>query len=167
MEVTFTKTGDRRYRVSVEGPKVGSYMEPALGYHALLPHDMAHFIVENELGIDGGVFGQLAAGGTGGSFTPNHPDPRKRRRIARRGQLRAKSNRKDGNLAERVIWLALQAWQNKVSEFPAIDGFKAGDIKRVCQKFEAASSVWSKLAIGESMTLVWRRRATRSGRSRR
>jgi hypothetical protein len=38
-------------------------MDPAPGYDPRLPHDMAHFVVENELGITGGVFGQLAQGG--------------------------------------------------------------------------------------------------------
>jgi hypothetical protein len=167
MEVTFTKTGDRRYRVSVEGTKVGSYMDPAPGYHALLPHDMAHFIVENELGIDGGVFGQLAAGGTAGSFVPAYPDERKRRRLARRGQRRARSNRKDAALSERVIFLAWQVWQKQVAEVPALERFAPRDIRRVCEEFEAASAIWSKLAIGESMTLKWRARGTRSGHSRR
>src|SRR6266403_263993 len=63
MNVIFTRTGERRYRVAVEGPGVvSSWMEPAPGFDARLPHDMAHFVVENELGITGGVFGQLAAG---------------------------------------------------------------------------------------------------------
>ena len=45
MEVRFTKTAERRYRVSVEGPDVvSSYMDPAPGYDARLPHDMAHFM---------------------------------------------------------------------------------------------------------------------------
>jgi hypothetical protein len=57
-------------------------MDPAPGYDAKLPHDMAHFIVENELGISGGVFGQLASGGTAGTFIPIDVD--KQRRIRRR-----------------------------------------------------------------------------------
>jgi hypothetical protein len=69
MKVTFTRTAERRYRVSVEGP-VPSWMEPAPGYDARLPHDMAHFVVENELGISGGVFGQLATGGHARTFHP-------------------------------------------------------------------------------------------------
>ena len=32
----------------------------------------------------------------------------------------------------------------------------AKDIARVVREFEAASAVWSKLGVGESMTLVWR-----------
>ena len=151
MEVKFTRTGERRYRVSVEGPGVvSSYMDPAPGYHERLPHDMAHFIVENELGINGGVFGQIAAGG---SFTPT--DLTKRRKIARRRERLAHENKDDALLSERIIYIAFALWQNKVSEPPSIEGFRPDDIRRVCHAFDEASAVWSKLGIGESMTLVW------------
>ncbi len=64
MKVTFTRTGERRYKVSVEGKGVvTSFMEPAAGYDERLPHDLAHFVVERYLGLKGAVFGRLAAGG--------------------------------------------------------------------------------------------------------
>ena len=81
MKVVFTRTGERRYSVKVERPgKLSVSMDPAPGYHDRLPHDAAHFIVEDELNIAGGVFGQLAAGGTGNTF---HTDDR--REISERG----------------------------------------------------------------------------------
>jgi hypothetical protein len=84
MRVTFTRTAERRYRVSVEGSGlVSSWMEPAPGYDSCLPHDMAHFVVENELGITGGVFGQLAIGGDSSTFHTS--DNRVRRKLAKRG----------------------------------------------------------------------------------
>ena len=68
MRVTFTRTGERRYKVSVEGKGlVPSELDPAPGYDPLLPHDMAHFVVENSLGLMG-VFGQLAEGGNAHTF---------------------------------------------------------------------------------------------------
>ena len=166
MEVKFTRTGQRRYRVSIEGPDVmSSYMDPAPGYDARLPHDMAHFIVENELGIKGGVFGQLAAGGHAGTFVPT--DNNKRRKIIRRGERMAKANQKDAVLSEQLVAIAFGLWQNKDSQIPSVAGITREDIMRVCREFEAASAVWSKLGIGESMTLVWRARNSRPGRARR
>jgi hypothetical protein len=164
MEVTFTRTGQRRYRVSVEGPDVvSSYMDPAPGYDARLPHDMAHFIVENELGIKGGVFGQLAAGGA--FIIPT--DNTKRRKIARRRERIAHANHKDALLSEHMIAVTSYLWQKKTSEAPSIAGFRADAIKRVCSEFDAASAVWSKLHIGESMTLVWHGGSGRTGRRSR
>lgn len=154
MEVKFTRTAPHRYRVSVEGKYVvPSYMEPAPGYDARMPHDMAHFIVENELGIKGGVFGQLAAGGTAGTFIPIDVD--KQRKLRRRGKRIATKNHKDAALSERLVFTASQVWQKK-AEVSSFEGFAAKDMARVVREFEAASAVWSKLGIGESMTLVWR-----------
>ena len=64
MEVTFRRTGERRYAVVAEPeghPAVT--MDPAPGFDPRLPHDLVHYAVEREHGIELGVFGQLAAGG--------------------------------------------------------------------------------------------------------
>lgn len=165
MKVTFTRTGKRRYRVSVEGPGlVSSWMEPAPGYDERLPHDMAHFVVENELGISGGVFGQLAAGGHAGTFTATAESRKKK--VVKRGNRLAAANRRDANLSERIIWLAWSTWNNKFSGVPPIQGVSAEKIKRVCREFDAVSAVWSKLHVGEAMTLTWRGQAGRAGKKR-
>jgi len=165
MNVTFTRTAERNYRVSVEGPGVeSSWMEPAAGYDARLPHDMAHFVVENELGIRGGVFGQLAGGGHARTFHPT--DERAKRKLAKRGKRLAAANRGDAMLSEKVIFLAWRTWTNDLSGLTPIEGVSAEDIRRVCREFDAVSAIWSKLAVGESMTLVWRGKAARALRRR-
>ena len=161
MKVTFTRTAERRYRVSVEGP-VPSWMEPAPGYDARLPHDMAHFVVENELGISGGVFGQLAAGGHARTFHPTAEQARLK--VAKRGNRIAATNRADAMLSERIVYLACRTWNNDLSGLTRVEGVSAEDIRRVCREFDAVSAVWSELAVGESMTLVWRGSAGRTGR---
>jgi hypothetical protein len=165
MKVTFTRTAERRYRVSVEGPGVvTSWMEPAPGYDARLPHDMAHFVVENELGIAGGVFGQLAAGGHARTFHP--ASEQARRKVAKRGNRISTANRDDAMLSEKVVDLACRTWNGELSGVTLVEGASAEDIRRVCREFDAVSAVWSKLAVGESMTLVWRGGAGRTGRRR-
>lgn len=69
MSVTFVRTGERCYavRAAVEGMPIVE-MDPAPGYDALVPHDLQHFIVERALGIEGAIYGQLAVGGTAGTF---------------------------------------------------------------------------------------------------
>jgi hypothetical protein len=93
MIVVFRRTGQRRY--SVEAQRAGLpalVMNPAPGYDELLPHDMMHLVVEAQLGLTRGVFGQLAAGGDAGTFhLPLEHDKsgretaRARRRIKARG----------------------------------------------------------------------------------
>jgi len=71
MEVSFAKTGARRYGVVVQrdrAPKL--VMDPAPGYDDYLPHDLLHFVAEAEWKLNGAVFGQLAAGGDAGTFHP-------------------------------------------------------------------------------------------------
>ncbi len=158
MMVTFTRTAPRRYRVSVEGPGVvPSYMEPAPGYDSRLPHDMAHFVVEDQLGIAWGVFGQLAAGGHAGTFRPIG-DLRKRR-VARRGTRLANVHRDDAMLSEKLVGIACQIWRNgapRVAPDAVPEGVTADDMMRVCRAFDTVSAVWSQLGVGESMTLAWR-----------
>ena len=71
MRVSFIKTGARRYGVLVQRERAPELaMNPAPGYHAYLPHDLLHFVAEAEWGLDGAVFGHLAAGGDAGTFIP-------------------------------------------------------------------------------------------------
>ena len=69
MEVTFLRTGERRYAVIARPdgrPPVT--MNPAPGFDPRVPHDLIHYAVEREFAIERGVFGQLAAGGDVKSF---------------------------------------------------------------------------------------------------
>jgi len=71
MLVTITRTSQRSYAVRVA--PVGHpalEMNPAPSYDERLPHDVVHFVVENELRLARGIFGQLAAGGRAGTFRP-------------------------------------------------------------------------------------------------
>src|SRR5258705_12419148 len=98
MNVTFARTAERNYRVSVEGPGVvSSWMEPPPGYDPRLPHDMAHFVVENELGITGGIFVQLAAGGHARTF--HQTDPESGRKVAKRGNRLSATNKGGSSLS--------------------------------------------------------------------
>jgi len=73
MKVQFHRTGERRYAIVVlrEGQEP-LRMDSAPGYDSLMPHDLQHLIVEQELGIRLGIFGQIAAGGTAGTFHHLH-----------------------------------------------------------------------------------------------
>lgn len=160
MFVTFTKTGPRRYRISVEGPGVvSSWMEPAPGYDDRLPHDMAHFVVENELGISGGVFGQLAAGGTAGTFRPFDSDAR--RKVTRRGKRISAANRDDALLSEKAVAVACGRSNNDPLAPTEARAISDSEIDRICSVFDKVSSKWSNLTVGESMTLEWSGRRSR------
>ena len=61
MIVVFRRTGQRRYSVEAQRPEFPDLvMNPGPGYDKFMPHDMMHLVVEAQLGLTRGVFGQLA-----------------------------------------------------------------------------------------------------------
>src|SRR5688572_2210041 len=157
MRVTFTRTHQRGYSVSVEGHGHDPVkMQPAPGYDPRLPHDAAHFIVENELGILGGVFGQLAAGGTANTFFSQ--DARSQRKARKRGAEIAKANKKDALFSEHAVYAAQSRWEKQ--DIIPDTKIPKEDIDRIIDKFEEFSNSWSKLPVGGSITVEWKHGAS-------
>ncbi len=152
MKVTFTRTGERRYRVSVEGPGVvASYMVPAAGYDERLPHDLAHFVVENDLAIMGCIYGPLSNGGCGWAPVGDTA----KRKPTSKNNPKKNLDQRESEMAERVIDIACHAWTGRIYTGAPVKGVTADDIRRICGKYDAVSAVWSQLAVGGSMTLDW------------
>jgi hypothetical protein len=91
VKVEFKRTGRRRYmiRTTVDG-QAALIMDPGPGYDSIATHDLFHYVVERELGVDLGIFGQLAASGDAGTFYlgPTELSTEDRRRLARRIKAR-------------------------------------------------------------------------------
>ena len=127
-------------------------MDPAPGYDSRLPHDVAHFIVENELGIKGGVFGQLASGG---SFRIVQTADAKAKKKARRTSVTlARDNKTDALFSEHAVYAAQSRWE-KQHIIPDTK-IAPADIARICEKFDAFADRWSRLRIGDSITMEWK-----------
>jgi hypothetical protein len=185
MIVIFQRTGQRRYSIRVKRPQmVDLVMDPAPGYDPLMPHDLLHLVVESQLGLTMGVFGQLAAGGTAGSFRPvvdGHISAREgarlRTRTYKRGQKLLRDGKDDGLLSERAAYICWHQWLTRsasadkrktavnmngeadhlVKTTPA-NKMRALDEKtldQICRKLDDLSAHWSNLSIGESMTVAW------------
>ena len=151
MKVTFTRTKERGYSLKIEGPKIATaVMDPAPGYHDRLPHDVAHFIVENELGIEGGIFGQMAMGGI---IRPEERNARIQRKAKRKREAIFKSNKDDALFSEHAIWAAQSRWERQ--EIIPATKIPQSDLDRVIAKFEEFADEWSRLPVGGSITLEW------------
>ena len=131
-------------------------MEPAPGYHPRLPHDAAHFIVENELKILGGIFGQMAAGGIIG---PNEADARERRRAKKQRDSLMKENRDDALFSEHAVSAAQSRWEKQ--EIVPDTKIPTADLARIAEKFEQFAAQWTTLPIDGSITLEWHHHAPR------
>ena len=163
MDVTFTRTGERRYGVMIERPDgPAMVMHPAAGFHAQVPHDLVHLAVELECGIALGVFGQVAAGGDAGTF--HRADGTVDRKLRQRGKRLLKDHREDLVRSETLAQRVTVAWLKGAR--PARDP----DVERACVRLDGLSARWTSLAVGESMTVAWAlsppRRGTPSPASR-
>jgi hypothetical protein len=147
MQVTFKRTGERRYGVWIERPGAPDLvMHPAPGYDAEIPHDLAHLIVERECAIAHGVFGQVAAGGTAGTF--HRADGRPDRDLVRRGQRLLRQHERDMVASEQLAQAAMHVWRKR--ERPA-----AGTLERACRRFDELAVRWRALGVGEALTVEW------------
>ena len=179
MAVTFMRTGERRYavRAAVEGGPVVE-MSPAPGYDPMVPHDLQHFIVERALGIEGGVFGQLAAGGTAGTFHVIGTGGNSREGRKRAGkQAKLTFDRDDSARSERATYVCWHDWLSQSND-PTLRAkaremekavrsvlqdmlaneralYSTARLSEIRAEFERLSALWSQLKVGESITEPW------------
>jgi hypothetical protein len=133
MKVTFTRTRERRYRVTIERERAARIViEPAPGYHDYLPHDLLHYLVEAEAGIRYGVFGRYAAGAD-----------RTNDRVWKRLRTFAPD---DVTRSERLAGLAGRAWDH---------GKVPVELEALQPRLRAAARRWHALPVGGSLSFEW------------
>src|SRR5262249_17290826 len=118
MDIEFRRTGERRYAIMVRRADLTTLeMSPAPGYDPLMPHDLLHYVVERELGLRSGIFGQIAQGGCAGTFhiaTPaagRREAARQRRHLDKRDARLLREGKRDGLASERSVYICQQAWE--------------------------------------------------------
>jgi hypothetical protein len=169
MVVRFQKTGLRRYGVFVEREKAPALMaHPAPGFDEFLPHDLLHFVAEAEWGLDGAVFGQLAAGGNPGVFWPVEKElvskEMRHRKLAlkRQGGVRRPRGRRSEVLAGMLecAWNARRGrgtlrddWDERL----VVARVDPERLERIVASLDELAERWHALHVGESLTLEWPR----------
>jgi hypothetical protein len=185
MVVVFRRSGERRYGVEVKRPPFRDVeMNPAPGYDPLLPHDLMHLVVEAELGLAHGIYGQLSAGGDAGTFRPtvnasetSREIARLRRRVKTRGEKLSQQGRDDCAQSERATYICWQHWfarsqsanrrttaaamaqqAKEVREVAGDAELAALDQRKldeICERLDELSACWSSLEVGQSMAVRW------------
>lgn len=177
MEVVFERTGERRYSVTAaSGDYPAVTMDPAPGYDELLPHDLMHFVVEDELGLQLGIFGQLSNGGSAGTFRLAEPvgttreRARARRAYKRRGERQSREGAKDAALSEASAAVCHRLWPAAASsssrsaavarlarELAAIHGRPVAvtTAAEILRRLDELSTRWRGLPVGDRITLTW------------
>jgi hypothetical protein len=182
MVVLFRRTGERRYEIEVKRRDFANLrMSPAPGYDPLVPHDLLHMVVEAQLGLDGGVFGQLAAGGHAGTFHATEKTTaaaaRGKNGMKKRGDKLLRAGRDDSAQSERATYVCWYEWRRR-SQSPGERGaaramaeqsrhIRAGlppaearalDESRLTQisaHLDELSAAWSRLSIGAAIAVRW------------
>lgn len=185
LEIQFRRTGERRYGVAIHrSGQPPLEMNPAPGYDSAMPHDLLHFIVESELGLRQGIFGQIADGGTAGTFRAvqspgedRREAARARRRETQRGSKLLRQGQEDSMQSERATVICLYEWlarstdpaRRKLAAEMAVNAksvrgqlsaaesqaLNDAAIKRICARMEELSQQWASLEIGQGLTVFW------------
>lgn len=184
MKVEFQKTGERRYAVKIlRKDSADLEMNPAPGFDELMPHDLLHFLVEQELNLENGIYGQIAKGGTAGTFRQTSEEnsdkrtaSRLRRKTAKRGKKLLKNNLDDCAKSERATYVCLYDWLAHSSDeklkkraremtigvestFAQMSVDERADLNKnlikIRKRMNELSEKWSNLKINESISLVW------------
>jgi hypothetical protein len=171
MRVAFKRTGAQRYAViiSAEGTPTRA-ADPAPGYDDDIPHDLVHYVVEAELGLDNGVYGRAARGA--GTFimagerdsTPRQRARAQRKQARREHALREGRGRPAAEMAtsERIAALSDVAWRRKSGQQPdplrCAPPLLAGDaiwVERVVARLDALARLWRALPVGQELVFEW------------
>jgi hypothetical protein len=183
MKVHFIRSGERRYSMRIERAGLPVLaMDPAPGFDADVPHDMVHFVVEAVLGLKGGVFGQIAAGGTAGSFhveaAGGKADAREQRRTVRKqvakGKKLIEAQGREGEVSELAAFLFDIAWRSGHRPDSAEQRAALGEAERVratlsaderegidaarpavFAAFNRLAADWRALRVGDALVLEW------------
>ena len=169
MTITFTRTGECTYTTLALRDDGVMLAVPSYDRTAPLPHDLAHYVVERELGLQRGFWGCVAAGAMFPGITvisgrrPPHAAARSQSVIREAGQ--------HGTEAEVLVsillrlmhkglethWPAAHALLSKEwrPSKPSRGPLEAGEVRRVCTALREAQERWQALPVGESLTVSW------------
>jgi hypothetical protein len=170
MQITLTRSGEHTYRTTALRDD-GVTLEVASSDRTfLLPHDIAHYVVERELGLQRGFWGCVAAGALFDSIKvisgrqPPHAAERSRAIIR-------EARRDHGPEAEEMVshmvrimdagldsnWPAAQAVLARMYQprKPSRGPLRAEEVQRVCGVLREVQQHWQALLIGESLVVFW------------
>ena len=136
-----------------------------------LPHDLAHFVVEQALGLTSGFWGAVAGGAI---FGGTEVFPRRRTsRVEERSRHVMKRLGPRITEAESLVGTVVKIYERRLDrDWAAARRLFAGmwrparpsralpdqaEVRRVCEALAEAEERWLALAIGECVTLRWPR----------
>lgn len=168
VDIEFHKAEGTRYR-SILTRRDGVLIEldgggwnKIAGRPGRIPHDIAHLVVESELGLTRGLWGVLAAGGIVQNARviagrqPPHAAERAEAVVAP-----ARENLRHAEIVVRAIAdLSLEGRQGDLAAFDRYTGERWGidttpeQLARACSRMDELARTWDELKVGSSLRLL-------------
>lgn len=170
MLLRLKRLDERRYETEITRSDGVTYLVKGVGHMGVIPHDLAHFVVERGLGINQGFWGSVAAGAVFGSQT--HIGGRRRPQAAQRSKEVLKANQRVLTETEILVGLFNDAVAEELgSASPELrsrlrrytwtpPGYQPrqitdAQIAAVYAGWEAMHRSWAALRIGDTLEFEW------------
>ena len=164
MDIIFTRSRDRRDQTLATRQDGVRVYVPVFGKLDPIPHDLAHYVVERELGLRDGFWGRVAAGALFGGM--HILDGRQRPHARERSRAIIAAHPQGIIFAEVVVDAVLRAVKGEPQETdvlfiesPRIPSRTRADrdalLARLRPAVDAMSAHWQALAQGETLLVVW------------
>jgi hypothetical protein len=169
MEVTFAKNDARFCETTVVRSDGVRLAVPVFGPTRLMPHDLVHFVVESELGLDRGFWGCIAAGALFGRMhviagrRRAHADERSRSVLRLAGQRLTEAEELVRVVAQAAVGARAtpaelaaridRAWRPHGRRARPPVGLETA--RRVGAALRARRQEWAALAAGDALRLTW------------
>lgn len=171
MQITFTRQGERSYSTVIVRDDKVTIEVPSYDRPDWLPHDLAHYVVEFNLGLAEGFWGRVAAG----AVYPGMKilTGRQAAHATDRSRTLIRENSQTGTEAEVLVGLFVQLaqqglendrdtvrvllgknWQSARSTRPAL---QLEEVRQICRKLGEMQQEWKRLATGQDITVTWPR----------
>jgi hypothetical protein len=181
MQIIFRRTGLRSYAtLAVRDDRVAVSI-PSFDRPTSLPHDVAHFVVERELGLARGFWGCVADGAIFPGMTV--VSGRQSARAAERSRSVIRDAGQRGTEAEVLVGTMLRIAEAHLDATwpvareilrdmwapagPSHTPLTADEVRRICDALRDAGRRWHALPVGESMQVTWPALRRWRGRGRR
>lgn len=148
VDITIVKAESGPHRAIVSRPGAAAVQFAVYDYGPVLPHDLVHYVVEDELGLQFGFWGLVAAGARLASVQAyGARDPR---RVPPPNDPVVGAHIDDLLAAEGLV-AAFSAFPGTGTE-PELD---AGQIERIRARIAALNEQWQAVGPGEKLRLNW------------
>jgi hypothetical protein len=168
MQITFTKQERGCETVALRDDGVRLSV-PNYSVTLRLPHDLAHYAVEDALGLADGFWGRIAEGAVFRGM--QWREGRRRPHAGERSRALIRANPHAGTEAEVLVYTFMRILEQGLDRRPHLAdrllrevdrpgrrepwSLPADEVARICASLRRLQSRWDRLPVGDGLTVAW------------